>query len=498
MLRTIARVPGMHDRLPGTEERFRKLVQTVVGTFARWGYKAIDVPVLEPAQLFMLKSGEEIVSRLFAFEFRNRQLCLRPEITASVIRAYLEHLSDVPLPVRLCYSGPVFRNEPLDGAEHRQFTQIGVELLGARGPAGDAEVIQLALDAMSELGLTPLKLVLGHMGVIYAYLATLDLEERLRTIILWHLEDLRNLGTEAVRQRVATLAGLNHESSGPPKGLLGHGMEESQLRHILGSLLGELDVDLTGSNRSPEDIVARLAERLLRPAQLPLLERALDFLSKLIKLAGPREEAMPAARMLLIQAGVDTTALDELDEILDALDTEGVPELVIDFGMSRGFQYYTGPVFELIGPLEGRPHRIGGGGRYDGLVGVLGGDFSTAACGFAFNGERLFALADGSEALRLTPRRCISLIPASPRYRAGALKLAKKLRAVFPGAEVVTCTETGRFGLEEAQRLGCSLKLLLEATEGQSEKVTVHTSDGSAYTVTAFDELFNLLRKEVP
>ena len=127
-------VRGMRDHLPADQTRLHALRDTLERVLDDWGYEPIDLPVLERRELYLKKSGEELVGKLYDFVHSGRTLALRPEWTASVLRAYLKSLQSDPLPVRLRYAGPVFRYERPQRITYRQFTQVGVELIGGAAP----------------------------------------------------------------------------------------------------------------------------------------------------------------------------------------------------------------------------------------------------------------------------------------------------------------------------------------------------------------------------
>src|SRR5919202_4510223 len=136
----IQRVRGTNDFVPPDEARLRRLADTLRGVFELYGYRGIETPVIENLDLFLRKSGEEIAARMYTFTHWNRQLCLRPEHTASVMRAYVNNLQDRPLPLRLSYVGPTFRYEKPQRGRFRQFTEAGVECLGGARPAPPARI----------------------------------------------------------------------------------------------------------------------------------------------------------------------------------------------------------------------------------------------------------------------------------------------------------------------------------------------------------------------
>ena len=142
-------VRGMRDVLPADLSSQIIISARLERVLAAYGYQPIDVPIVEQRDLYLRKLGEELVGKVYEFSFNGRELALRPEWTASVLRAYVGRMQDQPLPLRLRYVGPVFRNERPQRGTYRQFTQVGVELIGGPTPRGDAECIALACEGLS-------------------------------------------------------------------------------------------------------------------------------------------------------------------------------------------------------------------------------------------------------------------------------------------------------------------------------------------------------------
>ncbi|MEO0377613.1 MAG: ATP phosphoribosyltransferase regulatory subunit, partial [Cyanobacteria bacterium P01_A01_bin.17] len=194
-------VRGMSDVLPDTCAAYRAVEAELHQCFEQFGYRPINVPLVEHTELYLRKSGEEIVTRMYDFVYQNRRLCLRPEMTASIIRAYIEHLEEqTPLPVRLYYGGSVFRYERPQRERYRQFSQVGVELLGSAGPMADADEIWTACRGLNQLGLENYRVVIGHIGVLSKFLEGLQLGSRLQNLLLASTDLLRS---ENGRQKVA-------------------------------------------------------------------------------------------------------------------------------------------------------------------------------------------------------------------------------------------------------------------------------------------------------
>lgn len=160
---------GTKDILPGESPKWDRLFDTMDRVFKSYGYGRIETPIFESESLFVRAIGEgtDIVNKeMYAFEDKGgRRMALRPEETAGVVRAYIEHkLYAAQGLFKTYYRGPMFRYERPQGGRQRQFWQVGVEALGSDSTALDAEVIDLAVTCLEEAGLSGLKLSINSVG----------------------------------------------------------------------------------------------------------------------------------------------------------------------------------------------------------------------------------------------------------------------------------------------------------------------------------------------
>ena len=160
---------GTNDRLPTSQRYWRYVEDTAVELTRRFGYQRIDTPVFEESDLFLRTVGADtdvMDKETYTFQDRgNDYLTLRPEGTAPVCRAYLEHgMSNLPQPVRLYYFSPVFRYDRPQKGRYRQHHQFGVEVIGSESPLVDVEVIECGWALMSNLGLNDLRLSINTIG----------------------------------------------------------------------------------------------------------------------------------------------------------------------------------------------------------------------------------------------------------------------------------------------------------------------------------------------
>src|ERR1700737_982156 len=207
MKKRVERLRGMHDLLPETYQHQRWVIDRLSDFLSQAGYASGDSPILERSDLFLASFGQELWQNLYAFRLHNRDLCLRPEYTASICRLYLDHYQHSPLPLRFQYAGPVFRYETPGRGRYRQHIQLGIELLGGHAVSADCEILQLACDALNELRIPAYRLELGHVGVASGFIQRLHLDEQAAHLLLSLMEQISRSpeGEQAAHTRLEML-----------------------------------------------------------------------------------------------------------------------------------------------------------------------------------------------------------------------------------------------------------------------------------------------------
>ena len=372
---------GTFDILPEQEDTRTWITYGTSSVLGHAGYRRIETPTFEDTSLFARGVGEatDIVRKeMFTFEDAGgRSITLRPEGTAPVCRAYLEHgMHRLPQPVKLWYAGPYFRYERPQEGRYRQFNQIGAEAIGSDSPLVDAELIVL-LDRLlrKELRIEDLTLKLSSLGSPAARAAYRD---ELRAYLREHEDDL----SDEVRARI----------------------------------------DLNPMRAFDSD----------HPGTKAVMEGAPRMLDRL---AGEDAEHFAEVRELLDAAGVDYT---------------------LDGSLVRGLDYYNRTVFEFACDRLGAQSGIGGGGRYDGLVELLGGP-ATPAVGWAAGIERiLLAMETPPE-----PERIDVFVVAS-EDRAKAFGLVAELREAGLAADLDLAGRSFKGQMKQADRSGARHAMILE------------------------------------
>lgn len=456
-------VRGIRDILPDEQRAMQRVQGLLQAVLRGYGYLPIDLPVLEHRDLYLRKMGEELVGKVYEFTSGGRNLALRPEWTASVLRSYVAHMQEHPLPIRLSYSGPVFRYQRPQRLTQRQFVQTGVELIGGLPPRGDAEVLALACEGLDAVGIQNYEIRLAHIGVVREVLLQMGLAERTQLLLLWSLEKMQAQGVDAVRSYLDELIG---EPPIDPSIL--EGLDDQQVIRLMTGMLQHIGVNLSLGTRPPEDIVERLVRKLRRDDSPSRIERALDVLWRLSQIQGEATTALEAASTLLAQEDLHAPALLELRSIIHLLETHGLPSerFIINFGMGRGLHYYTGFIFEMYDTSN---MQLCGGGRYDDLVLALGGNRSVPAVGFAYGMERVLAASNLLEEQVTEPR--VLVLAVSEDDYAYALDVAQQLRGLGYIATVDVRGRNVSSNLSYASRTGLPAVVIVGADERARQEV---------------------------
>jgi ATP phosphoribosyltransferase regulatory subunit len=369
--------------------------QALVGSYVRAGYAQIEPPVLQPAEPFLDLSGEDIRRRMFlTTDPDGRELCLRPDLTIPVSRDYLASPA-AGNPAGFCYLGAVFRHR--EGAAC-EFLQAGIESFGrADKAAADAEMLALGLEATAQYGVATPQIRLGDVGLFAAFVAALDLAPAWKRRLIKDFNRKSSLKHDLDRLTLAPANG-SKEYQGVLAALAGS--DPNAAHHLVTDLLSIAGIATVGG-RSVAEIADRFLEQsaLNAPTRLPRETRTL--IERFLSVAGDPDDAAGELRALARDAKISLgPALDLFETRTGFLAARGLDVRAIKFAtdFGRGFDYYTGFVFELHHAGSSSPRGNGAlvaGGRYDGLLTRLGAREPIPAVGFAASIEELANSAGG-------------------------------------------------------------------------------------------------------
>jgi histidyl-tRNA synthetase len=387
---------------------------------ALYGYAQVDVPILQPADLFLIKAGDQIANRLFTFDQQGQQWALRPEFTAAAAYYYNGANETRHEIVRWQFSGPVFEDDPNTKDAQNQRYSIGAELIGLDGALADAEIIAMAMRGLDQLGIAQATLTVGHSAFVRQLLQRFDLEARTQRFVLHHLAALRDksLGQDYVLEQFDRFVAARSHPTGQT--------DTDVLLRIDDpvTVVGAANEGATVSGqRSREDIVRRLIKRRERAAQRPQVMKALGLLEQISTISGTPDTAFRALREVADNDVQLQSLLRDWETTIEFVYAAGIhpAHVTIQADLARNWEYYTGIVFEM----QANNQHLGGGGRYDDLTGLVGGARNVPAVGFAYYVDLLLAALphDGAE------RICYTLGMQHDGVISQAITWAERLRS---------------------------------------------------------------------
>jgi histidyl-tRNA synthetase len=365
---TFQTLPGFRDFYPEELARRTHIFRLWRQAAAAYGFAEYDAPVLEPLDLYRAKSGEEIEGQLFSFSDKGgREVALRPEMTPSVCRMVGARANALKRPIKWFSICEFYRYERMQKGRGRCFHQLNADIFGESGPEAEIELIALLVQCLRAFGLTAADccIRLSDRQLWFHYLASLGLDDQRIRSLLGAVDKHERGGDEAFKGYEASFGPIAAE--------------------VKAGVLGFLGI-----------------------RSFAALEKALDGVPASAEIAG---------------------RLADWRRLLDGLEAMGVGEFIqVDLGVVRGLAYYTGFVFEAF-DRKGELRALAGGGRYDDLVGRLGGS-ALPAVGFAI-GDMTFALLLEERGLAPPVSRAphIYFIVGGPAERKAAFADIGRLRA---------------------------------------------------------------------
>lgn len=415
-------VRGMRDILPEDQPYWEKLFDAFKQEVEYWGYEKIETPILEDTQLFRRGVGQEtdiVHKEMFSFKTQGgAEVTMRPEGTAPVVRAYLEHgFKSRQNPVKLYYIGPFFRYERPQRGRYRQFYQLGFEVLGSGSPAIEAEGVKIVANFLESIGLTDYVFQVASIG-----------DENCRPA---YLEKL----TEFLKAHRATLP-------------------QTEWERIIRRPLHLFD-----SNSEKAQRLAKAAPKILD--------------------------------------NLDKECHRHFKEFLEVLD-----ELEVNYNLNpnivRGLDYYTRTVFEvwLRFDKEGRV-ALGGGGRYDRLAEVLGGE-ATPAAGVALGADRLVEVLKERQIpgpAKAAPQ--IFLAQLSSEAKRHAFELFDRLKKGGIQAAASFDRDSLRSQLKIADKLGVKYALILGQKEFMDGNILLRDMQTGSQEILPISRLVTEIKKRL-
>jgi len=401
-------VRGMRDFLAKDAQRMRHVEQKARELAQLYGYEEVITPVVESYELVAAKAGEEMRLRMYQFnDMAGRKVALRAEFTPSIARLVATKMRTMPKPLKLFCVGSLYRYDEPQYGRFREFWQANYELMGSSKPEADAEIITITSNLLQAVGLQKHYLKIGHMGILRGILT----QENVR-------EDQQN-----------------------------------QMMQLLDK--------------------KRWDEALKMANNLNVSQKCIQTLKTIFETRGKdTTEILAKIKQSVKNYESATAAAENLQEIIELTRNSGVkPEIMIEAGFARGLEYYTGMIFEVYVPeLERAGLALGGGGRYDKLIELFGGE-PTPAVGVAPGIDRIaLAMKKQKVSPKTEKQKRVVIIPIKEEMKAKAFEMSSVLRKAKIISEVEVMGRSVSKALSNADRRGFMFAILVGPEEEKEGK----------------------------
>ena len=424
---------GTRDFLFEEMEERKKAESTLRYIFENYGYREIKTPLFEELKLFTTKSGEEIVDQLYNFKDKSdRELTLRPEITAPVARLYLNELEKTATkPIKLYYYGSCFRYERPQKGRFRQFWQFGCELIGAKSPQGEAEVIAMCSDSIEALGITGADVNINHLGII--------------------------------------------------RGLFKHFEVDTETQRELMVVIDKGDKDLLKESLSGDNPIISNDELN-------------QILLKLIDLVGDKS-ILEDVNELIKDYEEPQEAFGQLKELVDLLESFDMDNYTLNLGVARGLDYYTGIVFEIYVEGLGAQKQVCGGGTYS-LIKVFGGqEVESTGFALGFD-RLMNAIEELTEKEEAKSHLDVYVAPISADVRLKAYEITQTLRRAGFRCDVDLNNKKFKKLMNYADKIKVPKMIIIGKNDLEENKVTIKDMQSGQQEQISIDDIVDYLKGE--
>lgn len=427
-------VRGMRDFLAKDAQKMRHVEQKARELAQLYGYEEVITPILESYELLSAKAGEEIRLRMYIFEdMAGRKVAMRGEFTPSIARLVATKLKTMPKPMRIFCTGSLYRYDEPQFGRYREFWQANYELMGSNQPSADAEIITITSNLLQTVGLRNHHTRIGHVGILRAILSQEKVQEE----------------------------------------------QQNQMMQLLDKKQWE--------------------EALTLARQLNVSDQGIQTLKTIFGSRGKASsEILEETKQSVRKYPKAVSAAENLHEVIELARNSGInSEIIVDAGFARGLEYYTGVIFETYVPeLERTGLALGGGGRYDKLIELFGGE-PTSAVGVALGMDRIVLALKRQKAIsQAEEQKRVVVIPIKKELRAKAFEISGILRTAKIIAEIEVMGRNVSNALADADRRGFDLAVLLGPEEAKEGKVILRNMGKGVQRVVEVKELVKEIAAE--
>ena len=418
---------GTRDFLPETMKRRNWVLEQIKKTYETYGFEPLGTPAFESWELLKIKSGEDIINQIYYFKDKSeRELGLRFEWTASLARVVSSH-RELQMPFKRYAMGPVWRYERPSETRFREFWQADADIVGVNEVIADAEVLTVAVECLKKLGFKDFIIKLNDRRILQAIVEEYGISKEKILDVFRIIDKLEKVGTEAVIKELTYI---------------------TQNKKVSYQIIEA--VSIKGEST---EIINHLAEILKNN---PTGKLGCETISKLFYYA----EAFDFAQFI-----------------------------ILDPSLARGLDYYTGSVFEVSAKGFESFGSIAGGGRYDEIIQLFGGE-PTPAVGISFGIERLVPLLEEVKAFKeIDLGTGIFVAVVQESIRTQAIRIAQELRGNGFSTELNMLNRPLSKQIEHAGRKNIKWVIIVGEKDLEKNLVTIRNMQSGKQYYVNLDEI---------
>ncbi len=423
---------GTRDYLPEDQLKKNRVVDIIREVYESYGYEPLDTPAFEYMDMLRIKSGEDVLNQVYAFKDKSeRELALRFEHTASTVRVVATH-RELQMPFKRYIIGPTWRYERPSETRFREFLQADVDVFGVESSIADAEVISAVVEAFSRLGFEGFTIYLNDRRVLRSIVELAGIPPENSLDAIRAVDKIKKIGRDGVIEEL--------------RGISPHEMASMKLLDMIG-LKGE-----------------------------PL-------------------EVIDSAKEMLKEYPEGVKGCEALEDLIKYADAFGFVEYIeVDLSLARGLDYYTGPIFEVFAKGYEEYSSLAGGGRYDEIVELFGGE-PTPATGISFGVDRVTMILEEKGAFKgLSLGAEVYVAPVNEDMVLKAIEITQSLRRAGVSAIVDLMGRTLGKQFEYADKKGIPTVVIVGEKDLAEASVTVRDMETGDQEKVKVDELSSRLK----
>lgn len=431
---------GTRDFLPDEMIKREYVINKIKNIFIKYGFDTLETPVFENWELLAAKCGEDIKEQIFKFKDKaDRMMGLRFDLTVPMARVLASN-PQLPKPFKRYVIAPVWRYEEVTTGRKREFYQCDVDICGSNSMEADVECITVAIECLEKLGFKNFTVKVGNRKILEGFIQLIKKKIEPEIVLEFSslevfriIDKISKIGVDGVKNELKKL-----------------GLKEDQIKELL----------------------------------------------NIISLRGSYKEVLKKGKKLLKGISIAEEGIKEMEEIFKISRLYKISNLLkVDFSLARGLDYYTGPIYEIEIKGYEKYGSVAGGGRYDNLIGLLGGR-QVPATGISLGIERIIEIMKNEKMFDL-PKTKVKVFVANvnEKVKAEVIKIAQKLRKKGISCQIDLMNRKLTKQLEYVDSIGIPFVIVVGREELKKKKFRLKDMRKKTEKELSLQEIIKLLNK---